>query len=216
MDINKPFELAEIQDHSLERVLQGYVDAQTRGPIYYKTAIAGSGTGLYNTCLLILANGGEAKADANPGWLPEGMSYPLTVGHIVSVTPIYENNILTAVAVEYDTNMDGLMLCLVGDGVINSRGEAYDDYFVTMEPYVFYNRTGVELEARVMNAYVNHEPKVIPEMSRGEGSGCYVILELDTDFDGEVFTLKQTSTVRTNHVIAMPNIRQYTAERVQS
>lgn len=211
LDINKPFQLAETQDYSTERILNGYVDARTGEPIYYKTAKAGSGTGLYNTCLLILGDGKPAKADANPGWLPERMSYPLTAGHIVSVMPVYENGVLTAVAVEYDAGMDGLVISLVGDGVVNSRGEVYDDYFVTMEPFAFYDGTRAELDVRVVNAYVNDEPNVVPGASGGEGSGCYVILELDTDFSGGGFTIKQTATLRTGHVIAMPGVRQYAA-----
>ena len=212
LDINKPFEPAEVQGTSQMRVIKGYVDAQTGEPIYDKTAKAGSGTGLYNTCLLILETGSKAKADANPGWLPEGMGYPLTAGHIVNVTPIYDNGVLTAAAVEYDAEMDGLVVWLVGDRVINSRGEAYDDYFVTMEPFAFYDSIGAEIEARIVNAYVSHEPKVVPGTSKGEGTGRYVILELDTNFAGNELAVKQTAALRTDCVIAAPTTRLYSAE----
>ena len=65
---------------------------------------------------------------------------------------------------------------------------------------------------RVVNAYVNDEPNVVPVASGGEGSGRYVILELDTDYSEEGLTLKQTATLRTDHVIATPGVRLYTAE----
>lgn len=64
---------------------------------------------------------------------------------------------------------------------------------------------------RVVNVYVNREPDVIQVVSIGEGSGRYVILELDTDYSGKGFTLKQTATLRIGHVIAMPDVRQYAA-----
>lgn len=212
LDINKPFEPAEVQDTSPMRVMEGYADAKTGEPICYKTAKAGSGTGLYNTCLLILETGSKAKADANPGWLPEGMDYPLTAGRIVNVIPIYEDGILSAAAVEYDVKMDGLVVWLAGDGVVNSRGVVYDNYFVTMEPFAFYDSAGAEIEARIVNAYVNHEAKAVHGASKGEGSGHYVILELDTNFTGNEFALKQTAALRTDCVIAAPTIRLYYAK----
>ena len=212
LDINKPFALAAEQDVSMARRMEGYVDARTGGPIFYKTAAAGSGTGLYNTCLLLIANGSAVKADANPGWLPTGMVYPLTPGHIVGVTPIYDSGVLAAVAVEYDTDMDGLVVSLVGDGVVNSQGEVYEDYFVTMPPFLLYDSEGALIEADITNAYVSDAPQVVPGAERGTGSGPYVILELDTGFTGGDFSLKQTAGLRTEHVIAAPTVRLYAAE----
>lgn len=211
LDINKPFALAAEQDLSAARKVEGYVDARTGGPIFYKTAKACSGTGLYNTCLLLVANGAAAKADANPGWLPAGTAYPLTPGHITGVTPIVEGGVLSAVAVEYDTDMARLVIALAGDGVVNSRGEVYDDYFVTMPPFMLYDGEGAQIEAAITNAYVSETPQTVPGAARGEGSGRYVILELDTAFAGDSFFLKQTAGLRTEHVIAPPTVRLYAA-----
>ncbi len=212
LDINKPFVPAEVQNNTPERVLEGFVDAATGDPIYYLTAKENTGTGLYNTCLLILGNGGAAKADANPGWLPEGMRYPLTAGHIVSVTPISENGEVTSIAVEYDAELDGLIVWLKGDGVLNSRGQTYDDYFVTMEPYQLLDASGNLIESHIANAYVNSVPDRLPNAQKGEGSGCYVILELEQPFATQTFFLKQTASIHTEQVIAMPGVRLYKAE----
>lgn len=197
LDLNKPFEPAAEQDRSPERILPGYVDAQTGEPIYYKTAKAGSGTALYNTCLLILGNDDKARADANPGWLPEGMDYPLSAAHIVCVTPVTENGALRAVAVEYDADLTGLVMPLKGEAVMNSRGERYDDYFVTMEPFQLFDPDGAPIEAHITGFRIH---------------GRTVTLELDTDYAEERFFLKQTAAIHNEHVIAMPSVRLYEAE----
>ena len=205
LDLNKPFELADEQD--TDRVMTNFVDPDDGSPIYYLTGKEGSGTQFYNT--VWLRTGSNVSADKLPGWLPEGMSYPVTAASMESVTPIYANGVLTAIAVEYNTDMKDVLIHLLGDNVINSKGELREDDFVTVAPYDFYDENGNQISAVITNYYVSDAPTFASGVGRGTGSGNYVILELETDTDAEITGIIQRTTVRTNEAIASASSKQY-------
>ncbi|HEX8602599.1 MAG TPA: hypothetical protein VF774_08130, partial [Pseudoduganella sp.] len=93
LDLNKPFAAAPQQ---YARLMPNFVDPETGGTIPYLTGKAGAGTRFYNTSWLRI--GTNVTADAIPGWLPEGMSHPVTPARIQSVAPIITDGKLTAVA----------------------------------------------------------------------------------------------------------------------
>ncbi len=199
LDINKPFELADEQDTSSDRETH-FTDTE-ENIIYYKTAKEGAGTQFYNTVWLNLST----IADAEPGWLPEGMSWDVGVegSDIVSVTPINDDDgKLEAVAVEYSEDMENLVIRLKGDEIIGLDGNVREDITIVMDPFDIYDASGDQIECTTTNAYVNDSAEIVEGAERGSGSGNYVIIELSTDSDATEIGIVQRTTLRTDKVIA--------------
>ncbi len=199
LDVNKPFELAGEQIKDDSRIVPTYTDTEGN-PLYYKTAKKGSGTQLYNSSWLNLTT----VADGAPGWLPEGMSWGTGVelAQIQSVTAINNGGKLTAVAVEYSADMEGLVINLVGDDIIGVDGTVRGDIKIIRAPYVFYDESGKEIECTIKNVYVNSEAAVKTGAARESGNGTYVIVELETASTATQVSVIQQTTLRTNDVIA--------------
>lgn len=195
LDLNKPFATADQQDLSEERKLSFHT--ADGDDIYYKTGKYGAGTRGYNTCLLNTTT----TADAVPGWLPEGMSWDTGVefAEIQSVTAIGSN----AVAIQYDKDMSGLVINIIGDKVYNYlSGEYRDDDFIVVDPYDFYDTYGNKIECNIANVYVNSTPTTNAGAERNSGSGCYVIVVFNAGISATPVQVIQRTTVRTNTVIA--------------
>lgn len=195
LDINKPFELADVQIQDESRRI--YFTELDGSPIYLLTAKAGSGTQLYNTSWLNL----KSVADAAPGWLPEGMSWEngVSVAHITGVEAI-DN---AAVAIEYDADMTNLVVRLKGDPVINHlNGEVREGLSIALDPYEFYDAEGNRIEAEIKNVYVSDSADARQGAQRESGSGSYVIVEFEAPADSLVASVIQRTTVRTDDVIA--------------
>lgn len=191
LDINKPFELADEQIQTEDRAT-AFTD-QDGNTIYVKTAKAGSGTQFYNTSWLNLS----AIADAEPGWLPEGMSWETGVeaADIVGVTALDG-----AVAIEYSVDMADIVINLKGDDIIGLDGNVREDIKIVLDPYKFYDADGNEIECAITNVYVNSAAATVDGAERGSGSGHYVIVEIDSAT--AVAAIKQVTTVRTNTAIS--------------
>lgn len=194
LDLNKPFELADEQIQTEERLLNHvHVDGT---PIYYLTGKAGAGTQFYNSSWLSTS----IYSDADPGWLPEGMSWEKGVGaaNIVGVTAIGNH----AVAIEYDVNMENLVINLKGDRVFNIMSGAYRDDLIVLDPYEFYDANGNQIQCTIQNVYVNDTANTVNGAERESGSGCYVIVEFAENVSAEAVAVIQRTTVRTDTVIA--------------
>lgn len=198
LDVNKPFEIADEQIQTEERMLS-YKDTEGN-PIYYKTAKAGAGTQNYNTSWLPISG----VADAAPGWLPEGMSWEtgVEVAKIEGVTAINANGKLTAVAIRYNVDMKDLVINLKGDAIIGLDGNIRDDIKIILDPYEFYDASGNKIDCTIKNVYVNSSASVVAGAERGSGEGSYVIVELDTSSTATSVGVIQRTTVRTNTAIA--------------
>ncbi len=206
LDLNKPFELADEQIQTEERATS-YTDTEDN-TLYYLTGKAGAGTQFYNTSWLNLTT----IADAAPGWLPEGMSWETGVeaAKIQSVTSIHdENGVLTAVAVEYDVDMTDAVIRLKGDEIIGLDGEVREDITIVLDPYDFYDAAGEQIECTISNVYINDSAAITADAERGSGTGCYVIVELDTDSTTDSVSLVQRMTIRTNTAIASATATVY-------
>ncbi|MCC8091370.1 MAG: hypothetical protein LIO55_08335 [Oscillospiraceae bacterium] len=206
LDLNKPFELADEQIQTEERATS-YTDTEGN-TLYYLTGKAGAGTQFYNTSWLNLTT----IADAAPGWLPEGMSWETGVeaAKIQSVTSIHdENGVLTAVAVEYDVDMTDAVIRLKGDEIIGLDGEVREDITIVLDPYDFYDAAGEQIECTISNVYINDSAAITADAERGSGTGCYVIVELDTDSTIDSVSLVQRMTIRTNTAIASATATVY-------
>ena len=204
LDINKPFEAADTQIQTEERTIH-FTDADGN-PIYYITAKAGAGTQFYNTCWLNMAD----IADAAPGWLPEGMSWDTGVSgaSIQGATAITEGGKLVAVAVEYDADMENLVVNIKGDDIVGLDGSVRDDIQIVLDPYEFYDGNNM-IDCEITNIYVNSEPAVRDGAERASGSGNYVIVELDTDSTADGIGVKQITTIRTDTLIASASYKIY-------
>lgn len=210
LDINRPFELAEVQITDGTRLMAGFTDA-AGNPVYYRTAKAGTGTQFYNTCWLNMAT----VLDAIPGWLPEGMSWNEGVAgaYIESVTPISgPDGRLTAVAVGYSEDMSGAVIRLKGDEIIGLDGTVRDDIRIVLDPYDLYDEDGNKIECSITNVYISQKPQLSATAERGTGSGCYVIVVLDTDSQASAVSLVQRTTIRTDRVIANATSKVYSSE----
>lgn len=209
LDINRPFELADEQLTDEAHTLDQYYDAETGEAIYFWTAKAGSGTRFYNSSCL---SNNIGPADLNPGWLPDGMSWEVGVeaATIQSVKAIGSTGNYTAVAVEYDVDMENVLMHLVGDAVVNSKGEAYDDYFVTNPPFDFYDADGNKIDCEIINYYVNSAASAITGAERGSGSGNYVIIEFKTPTTVKPVGAIQRTTVITDTAISSATGKLYT------
>ncbi|MCD8331540.1 MAG: S-layer homology domain-containing protein [Oscillospiraceae bacterium] len=210
LDLNKPFELADEQDTSDARLVSGYYDKDTGEPIYYLTGKSGSGTKFYNTSWLQL--GSNVSADANPGWLPDGLEYPVSAATIQSVVPVITDGEITAFAVEYDVDMSGIVIWIKGDPVYNSKGEAYDDYFVTIDPYSFYDENEDLIDCTITNVYVNDSAATVEDAERNSGSGCYVIVEIEpVSASVDIMSVIQRTTVYStgSNTLATATSRRY-------
>lgn len=206
LDINREFELADEQLRDEAHTLVGFVDKDTGEQLYYLTAKAGSGTRFYNSSCLPTGSG---PADLNPGWLPAGMSWETGVeaATIQSVTAIGSG--YSAVAIKYDVEMENVLIHLVGDAVVNSKGEAYDDYFVTNAPFEFFDADGNSIACSIVNYYVNDTAAVRDGAQRGTGSGHYVIVEFETPVSAKPVGVIQRTTVITDTAISSATSRLY-------
>jgi predicted peptidase len=206
LDVNKPFELADTQIQDESRQVVSYTD-QDGNPIYYKTGKAGAGTQFYNTSWLNLTT----IADAAPGWLPEGMSWETGVkaAAIEGVTAITDGGKLTAVAIEYSTDMKDIVVNLKGDDIIGLDGTVRQDIKIVLDPYDFYDADGKQIDAAITNIYVSDSATVRSDAQRGSGSGNYVIVELDTDAQTDTVGVIQRTTIRTNDAIATATATLY-------
>ncbi len=211
LDINKPFELADEQLYDEAHLFNGFYDKDTGEQLYYLTAKEGSGTRFYNSSCLPTGTG---PADLNPGWLPWNMSWETGVdaAEIQDITPIKdENGNYCAVAVRYDVDMETVFMNLVGDGVYNSRGVQYDDYFVTNPPFDFYDADGNKIDTLITNYYASDTAAVTEGAERGSGSGNYVIVEFDTPVSAEPASTVQRTTVITDTRISSATSKTYYA-----
>lgn len=210
LDINRVFEPAEEQLRDDAHLFNGFVDKNTGEQLYYWTAKAGSGTRFYNSSCLPIGFGNPA--DMNPGWLPDGMSWETGVeaATIQSVTAIGTGSQYSAVAIKYDVDMENVLIHLVGDAVVNSKGEAYDDYFVTNTPFDFYDASGNKIECKITNYYVNSSAAVKEGAARGSGSGNYVIVEFETPVTVKPVGVIQRTTVITDTAISSATSKLYT------
>lgn len=195
LDLNKPFELADEQLTTDERKTD--FTLKDGSPVYYLTAKQGAGTQFYNSAWFNT----NVIADAVPGWLPAGMSWETGVSgaHIESVTAIGSN----AVAIEYDVNMENIVINLKGDKVYNHiSGEYRDNDLIAVDPYEFYDADGNRIECTIKNVYVSQTAEVRSGAERGSGTGCYVIVEFEGGLSAAPAGVVQLTTVRTNTVIA--------------
>ncbi|MEK8028237.1 hypothetical protein [Pseudaquabacterium rugosum] len=198
LDLNKPFELASVQNTN--RLMPNFIDPKTGGAIYYPTGKAGAGTRFYNSSWLRI--GTNVTADQVPGWLPTGMSHPVTPSTLQNVTPILENGRLTAVALQYDTNMSGAVIRMKGDAVPDSKGMLRTDDFVVMDTYDLRDAADSPIAATTTNIYMSETPQRRTGAIRGSGSGHYVIVEVDSVWNGSTVKVVQRATVRTQQAIA--------------
>jgi predicted peptidase len=196
LDLNKPFDLAAQQE---TRVMPNFIDPKTGGAISYLTGKAGAGTRFYNTSWLRI--GTNVTADETPGWLPAGMSHPVTPASIISVTPIITGGKLSAVAIEYSVDMSNAVIFMKGDAVLDSKGNARSDT-VVMDTYDFYDGSGTKISGTTTNTYINSSPAATAGATRGSGSGRYVIVEIDTTSTAASVSVIQRATVRTSSAIA--------------
>lgn len=210
LDINRVFEPAEVQLKDEAHLFNGFVDKDTGEQLYYWTAKAGSGTRFYNSSCLPIGFGNPA--DMNPGWLPGDLSWETGVeaAEIQSVTALGSNGQYTAVAVEYSVDMENILMHLVGDAVVNSKGEPYDDYFVTNPPFDFYDADGNRIDCTIINYYVSETAAVRADNTRGAGSGSYVILELEAPVTVKPVGAIQRTTVITDTAISSATAKLYT------
>ena len=205
LDINKPFQLAANQIQTEERALH-FTDTDGN-PIYFLTAKAGSGTQFYNTCWLNM----DKIADAAPGWLPDGMSWQTGVSgaEIVSTTVITnDSGKLIGVAVEYSADMRNLVVNLKGDDIVGLDGNIREDIKIVLDPYEFYDGDTL-IDYEITNIYVSSSPKIKAGAERCSGTGCYVIIELNTDSTASEVGVKQVTTIRTDAIIASASYKIY-------
>ena len=127
LDLNKPFAMAAEQLQTEKRAL--HFTGREGETIYYLTGKAGAGTQFYNTSWLNMAT----ITDALPGWLPEGMSWETGVSgaHIVGVSALGGS----ALAIEYDTDMTGVVIHLKGDKVVSYFGNEREDDEILLNLY---------------------------------------------------------------------------------
>jgi predicted peptidase len=201
LDLNKIF-VPTTQIRTDDRKVVSFFDKDTGGDVYFLTGEKGSGTRFYNTSWL--QAGASVPAEANPGWLPDGMSHPVDAATIKSVKSKRIGNTVVAVAIEYDQPMVDVVIHMKGDPVINSKGDFYNDYFVTQDPYDFYDANGDKIPAVIQNYYVRNSIDELPLNGayRGEGSGRCVIVEIYTLSTAVPVSVIQKTTVRTNKAIA--------------
>ena len=192
LDLNKPFELADEQIQTEDRAT-AFLDTEGN-TIYLKTAKEGSGTQFYNTSWLNLSE----VADAEPGWLPEGMSWETGVkaAEIVSVTALDG-----AVAIEYNVEMKDAVINLKGDDIIGLDGNVREDIKIVLDAYKFCDAEGNEVECTIKNLYINSSAAVVEGTERDSGEGNFVIVEIETESDAVITGVKQVTTVRTNEAI---------------
>ncbi|MGN0814656.1 MAG: hypothetical protein ACI4MH_05445 [Candidatus Coproplasma sp.] len=193
LDLNKPFEIAEEQIQSEEREI--FFTNADGSPVYYLTGKSGAGTQGYNT----FWGNTNFIADSTPGWLPEGMSWEngVSIARIQCVTAIGAN----AIAIEYDKDMENLVVNLKGDKVYNHiTGEYREDDLILLDPFEFYGADGKKLEAQVTNIYVNDSAEAVAGAARQSGSGRYVIIEFTAS--GSVAEILQRTTLRTDKLFA--------------
>lgn len=209
LDINREFVPAEVQLKDEAHTFVGFVDKNTGEQLYYWTAKAGSGTRFYNSSCLPI--GFNNPADMNPGWLPDGMSWDTGVeaATIQDVTAIGTGSAYSAVAIKYDVDMENVRIHLVGDAVVNSKGEAYDDYFVTNAPFDFYDASGNKIECSITNYYVSDSASATAGAARGSGSGNYVIVEFETPVTAKPAGVIQRTTVITDTAISSATSKLY-------
>ena len=221
LDLNKPFEEAEVQEIRPVRATDSsnsYTSPDgSTDVINYKTGAFGSGTQFYNTCWLNMSPG---TADQIPGWLPEGMSHPVSAAKIVSVTPILTNGVLSAVAIKYNQDMTGALVNMKGDEITDRPTNAAsfvtradetttadgNGLFVMVEPYEFYDANGSLITAEQTNYYINNAPLTKKNVGTGDGSGSYIIVELDTSSRASTVEVYQRTTVITEASIASPTL----------
>lgn len=194
LDVNKPFEIADEQIQDESRVVTSYTDTEGN-PVYYLTAKKGAGTQNYNTSWLNL----KTILDAAPGWLPEGMSWEtgVDVAKIVDVTVLKG-----AVAIEYNVDMKDIVVNLKGDPIIGFDGNVREDIEIVLDPYIFYDADGNEIECTIKNVYVNDTAAVVSGAERESGEGNYVIVEIETASDTTVAGVMQRTSIRTNTAFA--------------
>ena len=200
LDLNKPFELAETQITEGRETDFTYSDGSK---IYYLTGKSGAGTQFYNSAWFNT----NVIADAVPGWLPAGMSWDTGVraAHIESVTAIGNN----AVAIEYDADMENLVVNLKGDKVYNFVSGEYRDDLIALDPYEFYDANGNKIECTVKTVYVNDSAETVSGAARQSGSGRYVIVEFEGTLSSAPTSVVQRTTVRTDTVIASASYLRY-------
>lgn len=205
LDLNKPFELADVQDTSDARTLHFYTDTTKQEYLHLLTAKRGSGTRFYNSCWLNT----NTIADSEPGWLPEGMSWETGVSgaNIKGVTAIGDN----AVAIEYDADMSNIVIHLKGDDIIGLDGNVREDIKYALDPFDFYDDDGNLIECVIKNVYVNTTASTKSGASRGSGSGCFVIVEFEQSVSGTITGVVQRMTVITDKVLASAShiVRRY-------
>ena len=210
LDLNKPFKLAATQD--MTRVMPNFVapltDPKLGVPLYYVTGKAGSGTQFYNTVWLTV--GTNVNADSFPCWLPAGMTHPVKAAAIKGVKAIRSGGKLQAVAVKYSVDMEGAVIHMKGDKVIDSKGNPRDDDFVVLDTYEFYDRSGAKIAATITNVYMNDAPAVVHGAARGSGDGKWVIVEIDTASTASSVGVVQRATVRTDEAIGSASSRTWT------
>lgn len=196
LDINKPFSGKVVK--TADRAVTNFYDINTDEPVYYYTGDYGSGTQFYNTSWLNIQvtdeeKGTYAYADKAPGWLPDGMDgYPVEEADIVSATDITESG-NTVIGIEYSTDMTDAVIHLKGEPVTDSHGKARDDGKVKLDPFVFFDKDGNQIETSVTDAY---------------GDGNSIIVELDGKYDvtsvmqrTTIYTSKAISSVDSNRII---------------
>jgi predicted peptidase len=141
-------------------------------------------------------------ADRITGWLPGGMTHPVTAATIEGVTAIKEGGKLTAVAVKYSVDMENAVINMKGDAVLDSKGQPRENDFVVMDTFDFYDENNAKISGIITNIYINDSPEVMPDAVRGSGEGNYVIVEIETDSSATSVGVIQRTTVRTNEAIA--------------
>jgi hypothetical protein len=128
---------------------------------------------------------------------------------IQSVQALGTDGNYTAVAVEYDVDMENVLMHLVGDAVVNSQGVAYDDYFVTNPPFDFYDADGNKIDCEIVNYSVSSSAAVVDGAERGTGTGNYVIIELASPVSAKPVGAIQRTTVITDTAISSATSKLY-------
>ena len=173
LDINRPFALAETQ---LYRPVEGYTGTEGQ-EVSYMTAKAGSGTQLYNSSWLNLVT----VLDAEPGWLPEGMSWEngVTLALIEQVEA--SGNTVT---ITYSDDMTGSVLRL--------KGEEAEGRTIVMDPYDLYDKDGEAMDVSIVGF---------------QADGGKLMLTLDRE--AEVGSIIQRTTIRSDRSIASASAKRY-------
>ncbi|MDR2451779.1 MAG: hypothetical protein LBE85_08435 [Candidatus Accumulibacter sp.] len=197
LDLDKPFMLASTQD--MTRVVPGFTKPDQSGdPIYYKTGKAGSGTRFYNTSWLNLG----AVADQIPGWLPGAMSHPVTAASMKGVQTVSSSGGRLVVAIEYDVDMKNAVIHRKGDKVLDSKGNPRDDDFVSMDTFDFYDANDEKIPGTINRIYIKDSAEADASLGHAQGSGRYVIVEIDTASSANAVKVVQRATIRTDKAMA--------------